>query len=50
MLRLSKTIDEITVVADQIGTPTNAGDLAKAILEILTQLNTDTVEIHHYSN
>jgi len=50
MLRLAETRDEISVVADQIGTPTNAADLAKAILNILPQVSNDTVELFHYSN
>ena len=36
MLRLAQDRDELNVVADQIGTPTNAVDLAKAILQIIT--------------
>ena len=35
MIRLGKEKNEIRVVADQIGTPTYAGDLAKAIIQIL---------------
>ena len=50
MLRLAETRDEISVVADQVGTPTNAADLAKAILNILPQVSNDTVELFHYSN
>jgi dTDP-4-dehydrorhamnose reductase len=50
MLRLAETRDEISVVADQIGTPTNAADLAKAILIMLPQINNETVELFHYSN
>jgi len=50
MLRLAETRDEISVVADQIGSPTNAADLAKAILTILPKMKNETVELFHYSN
>ena len=50
MLRLAETRDEISVVADQIGTPTNAADLAEAILNILPKISNETVELFHYSN
>ena len=50
MLRLAETRDEISVVADQVGTPTYAKDLAKSILDILPRLNTKTVEVYNYSN
>jgi dTDP-4-dehydrorhamnose reductase len=50
MLRLAETRDEINVVADQIGTPTNAADLAQAILTILPKLKNEEVELFHYSN
>ncbi|MDG1849899.1 MAG: dTDP-4-dehydrorhamnose reductase [Flavobacteriales bacterium] len=50
MLRLAETKDEISVVEDQIGCPTNAADLAKSILSVLPQINNKSVEIFHYSN
>ena len=50
MLRLAETKSEISVVADQIGSPTNAKDLAVAILNILPQVSNQTVELFHYSN
>lgn len=51
MLRLSQDRKELNVVSDQIGTPTNAVDLAKAILEIIS--NTKQVAnygIYNFSN
>jgi dTDP-4-dehydrorhamnose reductase len=50
MLRLGKERDQLSVVADQIGTPTNAGDLAEAILTILPKIKNTNVELFHYSN
>ena len=50
MLRLAETRDEISVVADQIGSPTNAADLAEAIVTLLPKIDNDSLEIFHYSN
>ena len=50
MLRLGKESDELNVVADQIGTPTNAADLAQAILTILPKIENEDVELFHYSS
>jgi dTDP-4-dehydrorhamnose reductase len=54
MLRLGEERDELNVVCDQIGSPTNARDLAGAILKIIPQLSKqkqcDEIEIYHYSN
>ena len=50
MLRLAKTKNEISVVSDQLGSPTNAADLAQAILFILPKMNNAIVEIYHYAN
>jgi len=50
MLRIAKQRNEIGVVFDQIGSPTYAGDLAKAILEIMPKINNKEVEIYHYAN
>ena len=50
MLRLAETRNELSVVADQIGSPTNAADLAKAILTVLPQIENNFPEIYHYSN
>jgi len=49
MLRLGNERDELSVVFDQIGTPTYAGDLAAAILSII-DAKTFAPGIYHYSN
>ncbi|MGV0995423.1 dTDP-4-dehydrorhamnose reductase [Empedobacter falsenii] len=49
MLRLFNDKDSISVVADQIGSPTNAIDLADAILTIISK-NDLTYGIFNYSN
>jgi len=51
MLRLSDTRDALTVVADQIGGPTPARDIAAACLQIAEQLIADPSKsgTYHYS-
>lgn len=52
MLRLGSERELLRVVADQVGTPTYAGDLADAILKMLYGNNSglSTAEIYHFSN
>lgn len=51
MLRLSKEKDELGVIYDQVGTPTYAGDLANAILELISHSNEiNDLYIYHFSN
>ena len=50
MQKLGLEKENINVVYDQVGTPTFAGDLAKAIVEILPQINKETAGIYHYTN
>ena len=49
MLRLAETRDEISVVNDQIGSPTYAGDLVSFLLEIIDKSSKD-YGLYHYSN
>jgi dTDP-4-dehydrorhamnose reductase len=51
MLRVGKEKEEIFVVDDQYGAPTNARDLAEAILQIVGQTDKITKPaIFHYAN
>ena len=50
MLRLGKERDRLTVVADQIGSPTHAGGLAEAIVKLLPQIKSGTKALYHYTN
>ena len=50
IIKMSKNNKTIDVVSDQYGSPTNASDLAKVILNIIPQINNSKVEIFHYSN
>lgn len=51
MLKYGQERDELRVVFDQIGTPTYATDLARAILEILsTEINGEDQSLYHFSN
>lgn len=51
MLNLTATKDQLKVVFDQCGTPTYAGDLAKAIYDIIgNRKYTSNTGIYHFSN
>lgn len=49
MLRLGSERDELKVIADQVGTPTYAMDLAKCILNIIST-GSAAYGLYHYSN
>jgi len=48
--KLALERESLSIVADQIGTPTYAQDLAEVILELLPNLEAGTRQILHYSN
>ncbi len=54
MLKLGKERDKLSVVNDQIGSPTYAADLANIILKIIDskdyQAKNRATEVYHYSN
>jgi len=54
MLRLGNERAELGVIFDQVGTPTNASDLAKVCLDILSRKTSEKVSdkgnIYHFSN
>ena len=54
MLKCGNEKEEVGVIFDQVGTPTNASDLAKACLDILCYNNLTEIskkgKIYHYSN
>ncbi len=59
MLQLGKERERLSVVCDQIGTPTNAKDLAELIIKIIPKLGlkrseheefNESVKIYHYSS
>jgi len=49
MLKLGTERDELNIIADQVGTPTYAIDLANAIFDIILS-NTTAYGTYHYSN
>ena len=50
MRQLTATRDSISVVFDQVGTPTYAGDLATLIYKIIEENMLDRQGIYHFSN
>jgi dTDP-4-dehydrorhamnose reductase len=52
MLRLMKERNELNVVADQIGSPTYAADLANALIQVVKciQNGKSFQQVYHYSN
>ena len=50
MMNLTETKSQLKVVFDQVGTPTYAYDLAKAIDVVIEKFDGSQVDIYHYSN
>ena len=50
MMNLTATKQQLKVVFDQVGTPTYAYDLAKAIEVVIEKFDSTQVGVYHYSN
>jgi dTDP-4-dehydrorhamnose reductase len=50
IINLLKSKPELSIVADQIGTPTFSDDLASAIMQIIAKSDFKGVDLFHYSN
>jgi dTDP-4-dehydrorhamnose reductase len=50
MEKVTSSKPEVRVVADQIGSPTWARNIALAITQIIPQLTLETAGIYHYTN
>ena len=50
MMQLTATKPQLKVVFDQVGTPTYALDLAKAVAVVLERFNGTQTGVYHYSN
>ncbi len=50
MLKLGSEKEYINVVADQIGSPTNAADLASVIVDVIPKISSGMKEIYHFSS
>ena len=50
MIKLAKQRSELSVVADQLGSPTYAGDLAKVLLKIAQEQKQLPTAIYHFCN
>ena len=50
MMNLTATKPQLNVVFDQVGTPTYAYDLAKAIAVVIDKFDGSQVGVYHYSN
>jgi dTDP-4-dehydrorhamnose reductase len=50
ILKLAKERKSLNIVYDQVGSPTYAGDLAQAILDIISKDEKQGLQVFHYSN
>jgi len=50
ILKLANEKRELKIVCDQIGSPTNAADLARTLLTIIPSIDNHKVELFHFNN